>query len=92
MEAISADLLLLVIDVSDPAFRLKIDIVEKTLNSLPVSTPNRLYVFNKIDAAKVDRKGLAAEFSAFSPQFVSAKEKTGLPTLKKTLEKYLRSG
>jgi len=89
MEAISADLLLLVIDVSDPAFRLKIDIVEKTLNSLPVNTPNRLYVFNKIDAAKVDRHGLAAEFAAFSPQFVSAKEKTGLSTLKKTLEQYL---
>lgn len=89
LESISADLLIVVIDVSDTDFRRKIDIVEGTLASLPVTTPRRIYAFNKIDSSKVDKEALYKEYSSFSPCFISVKEDIGIDALKTEVERYL---
>ncbi len=86
LEAIHADLLLVVIDCSDPAFRKKIDIVENPLLSLPVRAPKRIYVFNKMDQARVEGDEIMQEFEANYPQLVSAKTKFGIPELKRSIE------
>jgi GTPase len=49
METINADLLLHVIDISDPFFREKIEAVEVVLQNLHLGEKKQLYVFNKID-------------------------------------------
>lgn len=55
-EAIDADLLLHVIDISDPMMRQKIVVVEDILDQLGVSDKPKIYVFNKIDAIDLDKK------------------------------------
>lgn len=86
LEVVHADLLLVVIDCSDPSFRKKIEIVEKTLLSLPVTTPKRLYVFNKMDQAIDSKEKIKREFSSYYPQFVSAKTELGITQLKNSIE------
>jgi GTP-binding protein HflX len=88
-ESIRADLLLHVIDCSDPKFEEKMAIVEETLHSLPVGTPERLYVFNKIDTRKLDSAKLAKKYEQFHPQFISVKTGVGITQLKKAIEQFL---
>lgn len=89
IESINADLLLVVIDSSDPLFREKIEVVESTLRSLPVKSPERIYVFNKVDKDSLNRSLLKEEFAAFSPQFVSSISKEGLEDLKAAIKHHL---
>jgi len=91
LEAIHADLLLVVIDSSDPAFRKKIDIVESTLRSLPVGAAKRIYVFNKIDLVSNSEESIRKEFKNYSPLFVSAKKGLGKQQLKNTIEQNLNN-
>jgi len=48
-ETIDADLLLHVIDVSDPQVHHKIEVVEEILDQLHIGDKPRIYVFNKLD-------------------------------------------
>lgn len=50
-EAANADVLLHVVDVSDPKFAEKITVVEGVLEAMGILDHPRLFVFNKIDAA-----------------------------------------
>jgi GTP-binding protein HflX len=52
MESVHADLLLHVIDISDPKMHEKITIVENILNELGVVKKNKIYVLNMIDAVQ----------------------------------------
>lgn len=81
-ETIDADLILHVIDVSDPYRALKIKEVESILDQLGVQNVPKIYAFNKTDLMKrVPEKTLAKQYKAFSPVFVSAHQKLGLETL-----------
>lgn len=72
-EVKEADLLLHVIDISDPRMFEKIHVVEEILIQLGCDTKPCIYVFNKIDAdGKADIAYLENAFSQFSPVFVSA--------------------
>jgi len=51
-ETIEADLLLHVIDISDPELHQKIEVVEEILNQLEIGEKEKIYVFNKIDIIK----------------------------------------
>ncbi len=51
MEAVDADLLLHVVDASNPDAELQMDVVDETLASIGAGERRRLVVFNKIDAA-----------------------------------------
>lgn len=89
-EIIDADLLLHVIDASDPLFESKILTVEDILHELGVSNKLKIYVFNKIDTnGEINKEKMRDHFKGFSPVFVSAKDKTGLDELTAIIEEHL---
>ena len=92
METANADLLLQVIDISDPLIKDKITVVEEILRNLGIETKKQIYIFNKIDIAKkVNRIDLEKQYRAFHPQFISAKNKAGISPLIEAIEKELAS-
>ncbi|OGG00634.1 GTPase HflX, partial [Candidatus Gottesmanbacteria bacterium RBG_13_37_7] len=82
LESMNADLILIVIDVSDTGFAEKIRVVEEILQELGSEKKNRFYVFNKIDKTKVlDRIDLMKRYVEFHPLFISAKFGEGIDKL-----------
>ncbi len=87
-EVRNADILLHVIDVSDPDITNKIEVVEKILKELDCEDKKKLYIFNKIDLIK-DASilvELKQKYNKFDPIFISAKNEKGMDDLKKALE------
>lgn len=81
-ETVDADLLLHVIDASDPFMHEKITEVESILSQLGISDTPKIYVFNKIDNVKrIKKTELAKTYKSFSPTFVSALKGQGLDEL-----------
>ncbi len=93
MESIHANILLHVIDISDPKMNEKIEIVEQILSEIRVQSKKIIYVFNKIDAYKGDGEKILAEinnkYSHFSPQFISVTTDYGIKKLINEIEKNL---
>ena len=82
LESVNADLLVVVIDLSDPEFADKIRAVDEILHELCGEKMNRLYVFNKTDKAKsFDRTDLRMRYADFNPLFISAKSGAGIDKL-----------
>lgn len=79
-EATTADMLLHVIDVSDPKFPEKMAVVDGILDDIGMGDHPRMYVFNKVDAVKKPG-ALQKELGNFGI-FVSAEKKLGLDELK----------
>ncbi|MCR4256534.1 MAG: GTPase HflX [Candidatus Uhrbacteria bacterium] len=91
-ETVDADLLLHVIDASDPFLHEKITEVEEVLTKLKVEHTPKIYLFNKIDLMKrVPKTKLVKAYKPFSPLFVSAHTGDGLEALKKEIGKRLVS-
>ncbi|MCC6643782.1 GTPase HflX [Candidatus Peregrinibacteria bacterium] len=90
-ETIEADLLLHVIDLSDPRWEYKIDVVNEVLGNLGAIHKPIIYVFNKIDllGPKFPAKTLTARYARFHPTFTSTYQKTGLVELRLEIEKML---
>lgn len=85
-ETIDADLLLHVIDVSDPHFLSKIEVVNEILFQIDALLKPTIYVFNKTDLLpSFDRGLLEKQFEVFHPCFVSATSKDGITTLKESI-------
>jgi GTP-binding protein HflX len=80
-ETVEADLLLHVVDITDPDYLDKIEIVEEVLDSLGADRSRLLTVFNKID--------LAAELDREKGFMVSARTGEGLNNLLKTMGEIL---
>lgn len=95
MESIHADILLHIIDISDPKMNEKIEIVEQILYEIRVQSKKIIYVFNKIDAYEGDGKRILTEinnkYSHFSPQFISATTDYGIKKLINEIEKNLKN-
>lgn len=90
MESMHADLLLHVIDVSDPNMRRKIQVVEDILYDLGIQNKRQIYVFNKFDQAMgIDREKISEEYHEFEPQFVSVKNGEGITPVLTIIEKAL---
>lgn len=89
METIHADLLLQVIDISDPWMHDKIAVVEKILHDLAIDTKNQIYVFNKIDKEEINKEELFTRYSSFNPQFISTKTHKGIDELLTTIQQAL---
>jgi GTP-binding protein HflX len=79
-----ADLLLHVVDISNPAFEDQIEAVDRILEELELQALERLIVFNKIDAAppELDIEAIAARFNAIT---VSALNRPSLKPLTERL-------
>ena len=90
-EAVDADLLIHVVDASNPEFALQIEQVQKVLVEIGADTIPQLLVFNKIDAMDHDHLPIHRQdtFEIDSVQipriFVSAKESVGLDNLRQFL-------
>ncbi len=90
-EAVDADLLLHIVDASNPHFVEQIAQVQQVLKEIGADTIPQLLVFNKIDALDAEHQPLRLEdeFEIDGVQtpriFVSAKDATGLPALRQRL-------
>lgn len=92
LESVHADVLLHVIDSSDPNMEEKIGVVEKILYELELTNRKRVYVFNKTDLIKgLDKKKWEQQYEQFSPIFLSATKKEGLENLSSTIALQLSS-
>jgi GTP-binding protein HflX len=90
-EAVDADLLLHVVDASNPHFALQIEQVQRVLKEIGADGVPQLLVFNKIDALDAEHSPLKMEdeFEIDGVQtpriFVSARDATGLQVLRQRL-------
>ncbi len=94
-ETIEADLLLHVIDLSDPKMMSKIKTVNVVLAKINALHKPTLYVFNKLDQAlktpvplKEKKRDLKEQFKEFDPTFISTINNQGLEELKKKIQKW----
>ena len=91
-EAVYADILMILTDVSDPEFSSQLEITENLLKDLGAAGKPTLYVFNKYD------KGVSGYLPKFeeteNEKFVciSAKTGYGLDKLVSKLEEFVHSG
>ncbi len=93
LESVNADLLLHVIDSSDPYIHEKIIIVEKLLAAIHTNTSRKLYVFNKIDlVAKNKQMDLWKQYIHHTPYLVSVKTGFGITDLKHAIESFILEG
>ena len=91
-EAVYADVLMIVVDVSDAEARAQLEVTEQLLEELGAAGKPTLYVFNKCDrgAAEVFRMGTPAEHD--KTVFVSAKTGQGIELLTEKLQEILHAG
>ena len=90
MESVQSDLLLHVIDCSDPDRYRKMKAVEAILSDLHLSHKKTLYVFNKADLLPSKQKQLLTKlYAAYAPLFISVNKKTGLDKLCLTIDQSL---
>lgn len=84
-DSIESDLLLHVIDASDPFVHERIEVVHQVLDEIGAHQP-KLLVFNKIDHITEERKSeLQNQFSSYDCVFISVKEALGFDELKAKL-------
>lgn len=90
-EAIHADVILHVVDYSDPKMIEKIAIVDEILADLEVSEKPQILVFNKFDlASPFSQKEILKQYQDRHPVFVSALDKEGLDQLKTAISDQLK--
>ncbi len=90
-ETIDADLILHVIDASDPYMTQKITEVEDILTQLNLKDAPSIYVFNKIDQVKrLAKATLTKRYKTKTPVFVSAVKGLGLEDIKAKIGERLR--
>ena len=96
-EAVDADLLLHVVDASNPEFVEQIEQVQRVLGEIGAADIPQLLVFNKMDALPPERRPvrMADEFEIEGVQtprvFVSARSLEGLPLLRQRLSEIVGS-
>ena len=93
MESIYADILIHVVDVSDPKIELKMQVVEHVLTDLGIDNKKQILVFNKediLDKKNKDTVRIIKEKYNYLPSiFISVKTKKGILDLISLIEKNL---
>jgi GTP-binding protein HflX len=90
MESVHADILLHVIDISDPEVETKIQVVNDILTELGRDTHDVIYVFNKIDKVSSELKEkIVQKYVDFSPIFISVKTGDGISGVKERIKENL---
>ncbi len=90
-EVRDADLLLHVIDISDPAFEEHIEVVNQVLNDLKIKEKELIHVFNKIDLLKEDHLMVHLKYKYKNSVFISAEKKLGIRKLLKEIQEIFDS-
>lgn len=89
-EAIHADLILHVVDYSDPKMEEKITIVDEILKDLGVGEKPQILVFNKYDLpSPFSQQTILEAYQDRTPILVSAVDKSGLDKLKQIINEKL---
>lgn len=91
-EAVYADLLMIVLDVSDPEYRAQLEVTERLLDELGASGKPTLYVFNKCDLGAVGLPSIGVAADHACTVAVSAKTGQGIGLLTETLQRMLHAG
>ena len=91
-EASRADVLLVVVDASDPNFREQLQVTEELLQELGAGGKRTLYVFNKCDLgiAELGRIGLSAPVENLV--YISARTGQGIEQMVQRLEEMVTEG
>ncbi len=87
-EVQEADLLLHVIDMSNPAYEDHMEVVEKTLAEIGASEIPTIRVYNKLDKISEEESSLFKDNG--SSIFISAKEKANLEALKEMIGEHVK--
>ena len=90
-EAKYADMILHVVDVSNPKYDLQMEVVYDTLRELNIGDKKAITAFNKIDCLEYKPDGLKDKNSEAS-LMISAKQKIGLDKLVEKIEEVLDEG
>jgi GTP-binding protein HflX len=91
MESIHADILLHVVDASDPEVGKKVTVVDDILHELKLHQEKIIYVFNKADRISEDEiSDLKTRFHEFNPLFISVKKEENLETVLEAITKKLQ--
>jgi len=86
LESLHSDVLLHLIDVSDPEANEKIDVVNDILRELGRNKEDVIYVFNKIDAvSNLPKEELLKKYELNSPVFISVKTGIGISELQEKI-------
>ncbi len=87
-ETIESNLLLHVIDLSDPRWEYKISVVNEVLGNLDAVHKPIIYVFNKIDLLPKDYdfRSIAKKFARFHPCFTSSIDHRGMTELRNAIQ------
>jgi len=89
-EAVIADLIIHVVDCSNPDAQRHMEVVYETLENLGAKDKPVLTLFNKVDKDTADKT--LKDLKAFKTIFISAKNNIGTDKLLQVLEKKLREG
>ena len=87
-----ADVLMIVIDVSDPEYRAQLDVTERLLEELGAAGKPTLYVFNKCDLGAAELPAVGAPAEHDLTVFVSAYTGQGIELLTEKLQEILHAG
>jgi GTP-binding protein HflX len=92
MEAAHADILLHVIDVSDPEYWEKITTVNGILHDLGINPDDAIYIFNKIDLVPdIHKENILQKYADHNPLFISVKTGEGIGKIQEAIENRLQA-
>ena len=91
-EATEADILLIIIDASDPAYKEQVEVTENLLQELGAGGKPTLYVFNKCDRGFADIRHIGSAAEADNFVYISALTGQGVDGLISKLEAIVTDG
>lgn len=90
-EACYADILLIIIDASDPEFRTRLEVTENLLNELGAGGKPTIYAFNKCDLGVAEFAGIGMKAKE-NVVYISAKTGQGMNLLVAKIEELVLNG
>jgi len=91
-EAVFADILMIVIDASDPEYATQLDVTERLLEELGATGKPTLYIFNKCDRSAEELPTVGNRAERENVIYISAKTGRGVDELVRRLEELVLSG
>ncbi len=91
-EACYADILLIIIDASDPEYRARLEVTENLLGELGAGGKPTIYVFNKCDLGVAEFMGVGNKSASDNVVYISARTGQGLNLLVEKIEGFILDG
>ena len=91
-EAVFADILMIVVDASDPEYSSQLEVTEEILSELGAAGKPTVYVFNKCDLSASEIPVLGRDATSDNVVYISAKTGQGVDMLISKIESIVLSG